>query len=309
MKFVQFIFFALVAGLIVYFIVVAAQNPGNQKPYDQIKDRKSTSTPIWDIENSTFSLSDFDDASAELSDGVGSFETGGIIPGTVIIEGDFGSSLGQDRYIVIMTINSGGTGAFSYAGLFKNPNDIVLSDMEFLGDRIIVDDLLVAKGKYLFDTTILVEIKNRKPDEAFASVPTVSETIILGVDGDQLVQIDDNPEKTISEYADMIIVDNPNPYEIITSPLSISGRARGTWFFEGDSPVSLVDWDGVEIATGYITAQGDWMTSEFVDFSGTLTFTDPNVPYNNGTLILMRDNPSDLPENDDAIEIPIRFAF
>jgi len=43
-----------------------------------------------------------------------------------------------------------------------------------------------------------------------------------------------------------------------------------------------------------------------VPFTATLTFTKP--PYeNSGTLILKKDNPSGLPQNDAALEIPIVF--
>jgi hypothetical protein len=52
--------------------------------------------------------------------------------------------------------------------------------------------------------------------------------------------------------------------------------------------------------------QGDWMTDDFVPFTVTLSFDKPST-YMNGALILQKDNPSGLSENDDAIEIPITF--
>jgi len=43
-----------------------------------------------------------------------------------------------------------------------------------------------------------------------------------------------------------------------------------------------------------------------VPLEATLTFTaDPNVYSNRGALILQKDNPSGLPEYDDALEIPV----
>jgi len=105
---------------------------------------------------------------------------------------------------------------------------------------------------------------------------------------------------------DLIQVDFPRPNQIINSPLTITGQARGKWFFEASFPVVLTNWDGLIIAQGIATAQSDWMTSEFVPFTATLTFTlDPNVYSNKGALILQKDNPSGLPENDDALEIPV----
>ncbi|MEK7462722.1 MAG: Gmad2 immunoglobulin-like domain-containing protein [Patescibacteria group bacterium] len=117
----------------------------------------------------------------------------------------------------------------------------------------------------------------------------------------------------IDAKADIIQVGNPAGMTVVTSPLSLAGKARGNWFFEASAPVSLVDWDGLIIAEGIITADGEWMTTDFVPFSGTLEFESP---YNEsdpdfmkrGALIFQKDNPSGLSENDDAVEIPILFA-
>lgn len=116
------------------------------------------------------------------------------------------------------------------------------------------------------------------------------------------------------EKADLIRLDTPRPNQVITSPLTIRGEARGTWFFEASFPIVLTDWDGRIIAQGIATAKSDpdatdgagWMTSEFVPFEATLTFAvDKNAYSNRGALILKKDNPSGLPEHDDALEIPV----
>lgn len=90
----------------------------------------------------------------------------------------------------------------------------------------------------------------------------------------------------------------------ITSPLTITGEARG-WYFEASFPVQIFDGEGKIIAEGPAQAQGDWMTSEFVPFSITLNFTKPTST--SGKVILRKDNPSGLPENEDFIEIPVKF--
>ena len=119
--------------------------------------------------------------------------------------------------------------------------------------------------------------------------------------------------KQIDAKADVIQVTSPAGMAVVTSPLSLSGKARGNWFFEASAPVSLVNWDGLIIAEGFITANGDWMTTEFVPFSGTLEFTSPYKDgdpdfMKRGSLIFKKDNPSSLPENDDAVEIPVLFS-
>lgn len=117
------------------------------------------------------------------------------------------------------------------------------------------------------------------------------------------------PEIPEAPSEEPIVIDAPQSGASITSPVSVSGTARGTWFFEGSAPVSIVDWDGKIIGEGYVTAQGDWMTTEFVPFTGTITYTiDPNTPYDRGAIIFKKDNPSGLPEHDDAREIPIVFS-
>ena len=121
------------------------------------------------------------------------------------------------------------------------------------------------------------------------------------------------PRDTVSvdnelEKADLIRLDTPRPNQIISSPLAIKGVARGYWFFEASFPVVLVNWDGLIIAQGIATAQDEWMTEYFVPFEATLTFTvEKDVYSNRGALILRKDNPSGLPEHDDALEIPVMF--
>jgi Immunoglobulin-like domain of bacterial spore germination len=114
------------------------------------------------------------------------------------------------------------------------------------------------------------------------------------------------PSPEVVKTDDRIVVTSPKPGEAITSPLTITGEARGYWFFEASFPVVLVNWDGLIIAQGIAEAEGNWMTESFVPFTAKLTFIKPD--YNErGTLILQKDNPSGLPENDAAVEIPVTF--
>lgn len=103
-----------------------------------------------------------------------------------------------------------------------------------------------------------------------------------------------------------VYVSSPNLEKPITSPMTIKGEALGTWFFEASFPVFLVNWDGLIIAQGVAQAKGDWMTTDYVPFEVTLTFDVPSYG-DNGALILKKDNPSGLPENDGAVELPVKF--
>lgn len=116
----------------------------------------------------------------------------------------------------------------------------------------------------------------------------------------------ERPSGNELEKIDLIHLDTPRPNQVIQSPLTIKGEARGTWFFEASFPVILTNWDGLIIAQGIATAQGEWMTTEFVPFEATFKFVvDKNAYSNRGFLILRKDNPSGLPEHDDALEIPV----
>lgn len=93
---------------------------------------------------------------------------------------------------------------------------------------------------------------------------------------------------------------------LVTSPLVVRGEARGYWFFEGSFPVKLYDATNALLATGIAqTTTGEWMTENFVPFEASLTFTLPSTQV--GTLVLERDNPSGLPEYDQAVSLPVRF--
>ena len=133
--------------------------------------------------------------------------------------------------------------------------------------------------------------------------------------------IENEVDSFTSERGVNLFVSLPLKDSVVSSPLKVMGTAPGTWYFEASFPIVLVNWDGLIIAQGHATAQTDWMTPEQVPFEGVIEFTDI-LPLTKeiedlnslqsfmkkGTLILQKDNPSGLPENDDALEIPVLFA-
>lgn len=134
-----------------------------------------------------------------------------------------------------------------------------------------------------------------------APVPTVEEP-------NPLVETP-TPTKEVtltSEKGIVIYITKPDPNAIVGSPMEITGRAPGNWFFEASAPVTLTNWDGLIIAESYIQAEGEWMTTDYVPFKGTITFTEGNL-YNRGFLIFKKDNASGLPEHDDSVEIMIKI--
>jgi len=106
--------------------------------------------------------------------------------------------------------------------------------------------------------------------------------------------------------ADQIIVVSPIKDSKISSPLTIAGRARGGWFFEGTFPVLLLDQNNNTVAEGHVSTQGDWTKDELIKFVGNLQF-EQTLSGQKGTLVFKKDNPSGLVQNDGKFEIPIIF--
>lgn len=116
----------------------------------------------------------------------------------------------------------------------------------------------------------------------------------------------DYPEE-IEDKSDLIVVETPIAGQVIESPVLIKGKARGYWYFEASFPLVILDGSGNVVVQSYATAQGDWMTEDFVEFEAEVYFENPTTE--NGLLILEKDNPSGLPEHADEIIIPIRFEI
>jgi len=106
------------------------------------------------------------------------------------------------------------------------------------------------------------------------------------------------------EKQDLIKVDSPRPNQVVQSPLTITGEARGTWFFEGDFPVSIEDSNGKELGLHYATAEGEWMTEDFVSFTSELEFEEPTTER--GVLKLHKDIVAD-EDIPDTLIIPVLF--
>ena len=111
---------------------------------------------------------------------------------------------------------------------------------------------------------------------------------------------------TLASIPDLITVNSPEVGANISSPVSISGQARGTWFFEAQAPAQLEDASSSIIVESPLQVDGNWQTNDFVPFSLTLSF--PAQPAgSHGTLVLKNDNPSGDPANQKEIDIPVIF--
>jgi len=107
--------------------------------------------------------------------------------------------------------------------------------------------------------------------------------------------------------ADNIMVDLPFPGAVVGKDFSVTGKARGTWYFEASFPVEVLDKDGKRLVAIPAEAQGEWMTVNFVPFKADIkippSYTGP------ATLVLHKDNPSGLPQNEASVSFPITIEY
>ncbi len=109
---------------------------------------------------------------------------------------------------------------------------------------------------------------------------------------------------------DLLRVDSPLQNEKVSSPLKVTGSARGNWYFEASFPLFVVDWDGRIIGQGVAQAKGDWMTTEYVPFEASISFEKPanaGPQSLRGAVILKNDNPSGQASTSRSVEIPVVF--
>ena len=150
----------------------------------------------------------------------------------------------------------------------------------------------------------LVFIINSKP---FSQKPVAcTQEAKLCSDGSYVGRTGEKCEFALCPKENLIKVENPMANEKISSPILIKGQARGAWFFEASFPIKLYDSKNQLIAQYYATAQGEWMTENFVPFEASLEFIVDNEQA--GTLVLEKDNPSGLPEYADELRIPVMLS-
>ena len=105
--------------------------------------------------------------------------------------------------------------------------------------------------------------------------------------------------------SDEIVVISPESDDKAISPLVVRGRARGSWYFEASAPIAIYDTQGNVLGRSFVMAQGEWMTSDFVNFEGKIEFEDVGVER--GFLVFMNDNPSGEASRAKYVALPVYF--
>ena len=128
---------------------------------------------------------------------------------------------------------------------------------------------------------------------------------VEGVQNNNLVDV--MSLEVLNAYkSNLIWVDNPKPNQTVVNPITLTGAAKSSWYFEASFPVKVLDANGKVLGQTNAQAQGDWTTGGYVQFLASVQFTAPATDA--GILVLEKDNPSGLPQNADELRIPIVFG-
>jgi Immunoglobulin-like domain of bacterial spore germination len=139
-------------------------------------------------------------------------------------------------------------------------------------------------------------------DKALAPTPIEE----ISEDAEAIVPTPKLSPEMANTATEMIEVTAPLPNSPLTSPMTLTGRARGPWYFEASFPIELRDANNVLIGTAIAQAQGEWMTENFVPFTATLTFP-PQPAGSQGMLTFKNDNPSGESQNSMMFDVPVTF--
>ena len=112
------------------------------------------------------------------------------------------------------------------------------------------------------------------------------------------------PDISVTEpLSAKVAVMTPKPDAHVGHTFDIEGKAPGGWFNEAQFPMQVRDKDENVIGRARGGAQGEWMTEKLVVFKATMHIEE--TYHGPATLILLKDNPSGLPEIDDSTSIQL----
>ncbi len=217
---------------------------------------------------------------------------------------------GKIDSVFFLTQNTGGSGTFYYVALaLQTENGYAGSKALFVGDRIEPQSIDIGPNN-----TIVVHYNDRGTNDSFAVEPSIQKNLVL-VFNKETMQFEkvtpEEPKAASISYtnatADLITVELPFPDAVVGKTFSVVGTARGAWFFEASFPIVVIDENKNEIASGIAQAQGEWMTENFVPFTSEILI--PESFIGPATLILKKDNPSGMPENDASISFPVTIEY
>ncbi len=291
----------LVLGIIAGGIYVALKNASLVENVDSSRSAETA------LKRTTIDMSEFGAGMVTLTDGEATFKVDGqeTPTGYVSVNGARGEIRSGDdsEFFVPMSVSGGGTGVFQFLVHFTYEHDtdqVVERQRILLGDRILVTAINVeqtAPTAY----EVLVSVKDRGVFDAMASVPSQDRVLHFKRGSDGQFELAHVIYGTLEDYT--IVVVWPLPNAQVGKSFTVQGAARGPWYFEASFPAVVKNAEGDIVGQGIAQAEGEWMTEELVPFVAPVTL--PDDAHGVYALVLQKDNPSGLPENEASIEFPI----
>lgn len=105
--------------------------------------------------------------------------------------------------------------------------------------------------------------------------------------------------------ADYIVVKEPSPYSILTSPFKVEGRAAGSWYGNNRLTIKLTDADGRVIVEKSVFALTDTSKEGMVPFVAAVDFSAGNAER--GRLLIEKVSLVDIPGKNGPLVIPVKF--
>ena len=103
---------------------------------------------------------------------------------------------------------------------------------------------------------------------------------------------------SVGVNTESIFVISPIKDSKISSPLSVSGKAKSSWFTYGNFLLLLNDENNNTLAEGHASIQGEASKDDFSKFLGNMEFNKP-MSGKNGLLILKNEV--------DSYQVPVIF--
>ena len=105
-----------------------------------------------------------------------------------------------------------------------------------------------------------------------------------------------------------IVVTEPKPNQLLTSPFKIDGKALGGWYFNDHLSVRLEDETGKVIMTKPVKALSATKTNGFVPFVVAIDFKEADLTSSHGRLFIEKTNTTYVGDQGPLI-IPVRFNY
>lgn len=197
--------------------------------------------------------------------------------------------LHDGTHLTPFAVNRGTGDTSVYLGLFALDAEegAKYLDFVYVGDQVMLTDIEIRKTNSAVVRFITADGKNSFAYLVFSPGQVTRAYSVVNADlGD-------------------VFVNTPAPNSVLPAgaSVSVSGGARGWWYFEGSFPVTLLDGAGRTLAQTIATAEGEWMTENVVPYRAE--FILPSGYRGEASLRLERDNPSGLPEHDASLVVPL----